>query len=160
MDTVVIFTRKNMDVAFKQGGIGDWVVNADKVAKCAYVVAVANANHRDSLHQKENHGHAFLIGRVKGSIPSPEYPRRRIIRLSEYAEVDIPDAWNGQQNPVRFIEIAEFVEKPSDLDWKPFPTEYVKPVDDIPPLTVQEAKIGIGKKLAIAPECIEITIRA
>ena len=160
MDTVVVFTRKNIDVALKQGGIGDWVVDKNRVARCAYVVAVANAYHAESRHLPANHCHAFLIGRVAGTMPAPENPGRWIIRLSEYAEVDIPGFCHGQRNPVRFTDISEFAKHPDDLEWKPFPTSHIKPVDTVLPLTIEEAKRGIAKKLMIAPECIEIIIRA
>jgi hypothetical protein len=43
-----------------------------------------------------------------------------------------------------------------------FPTDQVinQAHVGIPALTIEEAKLGISKKLGITPECIEITIRA
>ena len=93
-------------------------------------------------------------------MPSPEYPKRLIIQLSEYAEIDIPDCWQKQQNPVRYSSLDEFDIDPDELDWKAFPTEYQKPIDTVQPLTVEEAKLGLAKKFGVAPEQIEIIVRA
>ena len=170
MDTVVVFTAKSINRTIEQGGAGNWKLNAERVKKCNYVVLTANSHHRDSTHPKEQHGHAFLIGKISGLIPDAyddlgnKEDDRWIIQFSEYAKIDIPNAWGGYQNPVKYTDLSEIDPDldPEQLDWKPFPTEQVinQAQVGIPELTIEEAKLGISKKLGITPECIEFTIRA
>jgi hypothetical protein len=168
MDTVVVFTAKDINRTIEQGGSGNWKLNADRVKKCDYVLLTANSHHRASLHPKDKHGHAFLVGRISGLTPEAyddlgkKEDDRWIIQFNEYAEIDIPDAWGGYQNPVKYVDLTEFKIDPDQLDWKPFPADQVinQAQIGIPALTIDEAKLGISKKLGITPECIEITIRA
>ena len=161
MDTVVVFTGKGIETFFAQGGSGDWVANEDRLAKATYLVAVANAHSKvERGHSKEKQGHAFLVGKISGVMAVPEKPKRLIIQVSEYAEIDIPNCWSGQRNPVRYTNLDEFGVNPDELDWKLFPTEYQKPIDTVKPLTVEEAKLGLAKKFGVAPEQIEIIVRA
>ena len=46
MDTVVVFTAKDIDKTIEQGGCGNWKLNADRVKKCDYVILTANSHHR------------------------------------------------------------------------------------------------------------------
>jgi hypothetical protein len=160
MDTVVVFTRKGMDTIFAQGGSGDWVANVERLDRCSYLVATANAHSRLTEHPESMHAHAFLVGKIAGVKDAPENPGRSIIQLSEYAEIDIPDAWGGQRNPVRYLDLSEIGIDPAQVPWKPFPTELEETHDPIPALTIEEAKRGLSKKLGVTPESIEITIRA
>ena len=170
MDTVIVFTAKDINKTIEQGGAGNWKLNAERAKKCDYLILTANSHHRDSMHPKEKHGHAFLIGKISDLIPDAyddlgnKEDGRWIIRFSEYAEIDIPNAWEGFQNPVKYTNLSElkFDLDLSRLDWKPFPTDQVinQAHIGIPALTIEEAKSGIAKKLGINPECIEITIRA
>ena len=168
MDTVVVFTAKGINRTIEQGGSGNWKLNAERVRKCDYVILTANSHHRDSVHPKENHGKAFLVGKISGLTPEAyddlgkKEDDRWIIQFSEYAEIEIPDAWGGYQNPVKYADLSDFDIDPERLDWKPFPTDQVinQAQVGIPALTIEEAKLGISKKLGITPECIEITIRA
>ena len=66
MDTVVVFTRKNLEVMFEQGGSGDWKANEDRLGKCTYLVAAANAKVLGCAHDPESHGRAFLVGKISG----------------------------------------------------------------------------------------------
>lgn len=160
MDTVVVFTRKGIDTIFAQGGSGDWVANEERLVKCSYFVATANAHSRNSEHPEAMHAHAFLLGKVAGTKDAPENPGRSIIQLSEYAEIDVPDAWAGQRNPVRYLNLFDLGIDLEQVEWKPFPSELEMAHDPIPALTIEEAKRGLSKKLGVTPETIEITIRA
>lgn len=168
MDTVVIFTAKDLQKAFEQGGAGNWKLNAERVRKCGYIILTANSQHRQSVHPKSKHGHAFLIGKISGLSPEAyddlgnKKDSRWIIQFSEYAEVDIPDVWGGYQNPVKYGFLSDYDIDPDTLDWKPFPLDQVvdQALINVPPLTIEQAKLGMAKKLGITPDCIEITIRA
>jgi hypothetical protein len=168
MDTIVVFTAKNMDRIFEQAGSGNWRLDAERAKKCVYAVLTANSYHRGSGHAKDKHGHAFLIGKISG-LTSEAYDdlgdredNRWVIRFSEYAEIDVPDVWGGYRNPIKYGNLSDFGIDPEQIDWKPFPIDRaVNPADDaVPPLTIEEAKLAISKKFGIAPDCIEIIIRA
>lgn len=162
MDTVVIFTSKDTEKFFEEGGSGDWVANKARLAKCSYLVAVANAHSSWSRHTEDRHAHAFLVGKVSGAFQSKNSPgsARLVIEFNEFALIDVPNAWGGQRNPVRYTSISEFGIDPGTLEWRKFPTDRIKEVDTTSPLTVEEAKKGLAKQLGISSECIEITIRA
>lgn len=159
MDTVVVFTRKDLQTMFEQGGSGDWVSNEDRLAKCTYLVAAANSHAVDSCHNAAKHGHAFLIGKISGVVDAPENPGRKIIQLNEYAEINVPKGWQGQRNPVRYTNLSEFGLSDDQIKWIPFPKDRVKEYDLTPELTIDQAKRGLAKKLGVSPDCIEITIR-
>ena len=168
MDAVIVFTAKDINKTIEQGGAGNWKLNAERAKKCDYLILTANSHHRDSMHPKEKHRNAFLIGKISGLSPEAyddlgnKEDDRWVIQFSEYAEIDISNAWKGYQNPVKYTDLSEFDIDPEQLDWKPFPADQVinQTHIGIPALTIEEAKFGIAKKLGIAPECIEITIRA
>ena len=168
MNTVVVFTAKNINKTIEQGGSGNWKLNAERVKKCDYLVMTANSHHRDSMHPKDKHGNAFLIGRISGLAPDAyddlgnKEDNRWIIQFNEYAEIDLSNAWGGYQNPVKYTDLSDFDIDLELLHWKPFPVDQIinQAHIGIPALTIEEAKSGIAKKLGIEPECIEITIRA
>ncbi|HED16000.1 MAG TPA: hypothetical protein ENI64_04160 [Gammaproteobacteria bacterium] len=168
MNTVIVFTAKDVKKTIEQGGSGNWKLNAERVKKCHYVLLTANSHHRESTHPRSKHGHAFLIGKI--SVPIPEAyddlgnkeDNRWIIQFDEYAEIDIPGAWGGYQNPVKYADLSDFSIDTEDLDWKPFPKDQIinRAHLGVRALTIEEAKLGISKKLGVPANCIEITIRA
>lgn len=160
MDTVVVYTSKDTEMLFEQGGSGDWKANEARLEKCSYLVAVANAHSNWSKHLEDRHKHAFLVGKVSGVKDAPATPGRLIIKFSQYALIDVPNSWDRQRNPVRYTNLSEFDLNTEELDWQDFPTDQVQEVDSTSPLTVNEAKNGLAKHLGISPDCIEITIRA
>ena len=168
MDTVIVFTAKNLADTFRQGGSGNWKLNSERVKKCSYAILTANSHHKKSTHPLDDHGAAFLIGKISGVTPDAyddlgeREDGRWIIRFSEYAELDIPNFWGGFQNPIKYADLSEFSVDLDSLEWKPFPTDGISipEYDRVPALTIEEAKRGIAKKLGIAPDNIEIIIRA
>jgi hypothetical protein len=168
MDTVIVFTAKNLADTFRQGGSGNWKLNSERVKKCSYAILTANKHHKKSIPSGYEHGSAFLIGKISGVTPDAyddlgeREDGRWIIRFSEYAELNIPSFWKGFRNPVKYADISDLDVDLESLEWKPFPTEGINTpeYDRIPALTIDEAKRGIAKKLGIAPDNIEIIIRA
>jgi hypothetical protein len=162
MDTaVVVFTGKAPEVMFEQGGSGNWAADRDRLSTCKYLVAIANAKWAWTKHSPTLHKHAFLVGKVSGAVPVPDKPKRAIIQMSEYALIDVPRAWSGQRNPVRYSNLSEFNIDPSKLVWKPFPVVATpRPTQEVRPLSVEEAKKGLAAKFGVSIDSIEITIRA
>ena len=159
-DTVIVFTGKNIDTMFKNGGSGDWLINEASLKKCIYIIATANTNASFSDHMSTMHGQAFMIGKICGYMEAPSNPTRKIIQFSEYAKIDVPNVWPGHRNPVLYASISDMNISLDKLNWHPFPSHQVEKVCLIPELTIEEAKQGLAKKLRISTESIEIIIKA
>jgi hypothetical protein len=92
--------------------------------------------------------------------------QRWIIKISEYAVVDYPEAWGEWRNPVKYTTLEELGIDPKKLKFKPMPT----PTKVLPPpappdrsktgaLTIAEAKAGLALQFGVPPEAIEILIK-
>jgi hypothetical protein len=122
----------------------------------------------------EDHGSAFLIGRISDVVRSPfadDQEERWLVRLDQFARVSIPNVWDGSRNPVRYTTLEELGIDPGTLRFEPAPA----PVDllaaeaavgdgapaaaSVRPLTMAEAKRGLAAKFGVRPEDIEIVIR-
>ena len=144
MDTIIVFTAKNIDKTIEQGGSGNWKLNTARAKKCDYVLLTANSHHRQSTHPTEKHGHAFLIGRVSGLSPDAYDDLRNrednhwIIQFSEYAVIDVAGVWGGYQNPIKYADLSTLGIDPEQVDWKPFPKDRVADQSHIgiPALTI------------------------
>jgi hypothetical protein len=164
-DTVMVYTSKPLHVNFEDGGSGNWTASEGNVKSCKYVVLVKSDTYSDNFSPNDIPiGTAFLIGKISG-VKRSEIATRLVIQFSEYAEINLPDAWTGNRNPVAYLNIQDLEQKYesfslSDLTWQPFPSEKVKEVDNIKPLTINEAKLGLAKQLGIDPSNIEIRITA
>ncbi|MEP7216635.1 MAG: hypothetical protein ABI782_10320 [Anaerolineaceae bacterium] len=155
-NVVMVLTGNSLETMFSAGGSGNWVANASRVRRCEYIVAV---RHGFSSFTQDNRTHdaAFMIGKVSGVTEVED--NRIVINFSEYAEIDIARAWPGNRNPVTYTSTDQLGIDPAKLTWLPFPMDRVAQ-PEVKPLTIDEAKRGIARALGIAPECIEITIRA
>ena len=165
---VMVFSGKDLAKIQIEGGSGHWIAKTDRIEEAEYVLCVRNR--RETWAAKDfEHGTAFLVGRISGTKPAP-YDKRIIITMSEYAEIQAPDAWKictgGQRYPVAYKD-ADVVQKQlnidfSKLDWHPFVN--VKQVnlerDGVLPLSIQQAKLGLAKSFNVGVEAIEITIRS
>jgi len=168
LNSIIVFTAKNLAKTIEQGGIGNWKLNAIRAKKADYVVLTANSHHRKTTHSKEKHRSAFLVGKISGVSPETydelgnKEDDRWLIEISEYAMVDIPEVWGGYQNPVKYADIEDLGIKLDLLDWKSFPKNNKQKIlrSNIQALTIDEAKQGIAKKMDINPDCIEIIVRA
>jgi hypothetical protein len=80
--------------------------------------------------------------------------------------VNIPDAWKGDRNPVKYSTLKKLGIDLSTLEWAPMP-ELTEPAPEAKapaattgaPLTMAEAKRGLALTFGVSPEAIEITIR-
>ena len=161
----MVLTSKPLEEVFEAGGSGNWSANAAKVSSCEYVVLVKSDTYASQFPKDDILvGSAFLIGKVTGTKNSIE-GKRLIIEFGEYAEINLPDAWTGNRNPVAYLDVKDLEDKYQDfsltqLTWRRFPIEKVKEVDTAVPLTIAEAKSGLAKALSIDPSQIEIRITA
>jgi hypothetical protein len=183
METVIVYTGKDLRRMREDGGCGHWTASPIRVEAAEYLLCVRNRREQWAAMDYE-HGVAFLIAHIKSTKPSM-HAARITIEFSTYAMLDIPGAWQllakGQRFPVAYLETAEVFRRlqlnPDKLVWQqlvsdPAPLQVAEPVgpcvarldaaeDKGASLTdaIAEAKRKLAESLGIASEKIEITIR-
>ena len=164
-DTVAVFMFKSIERILAEGGTSSWRLDRNHARQAKYAVLTRNA-HADRTEGPEPHHTAFLIGKIMDVVPAA-HDGRFLILFSEYALINIPDAWDGGRNPVSYRSLDRLGIDPSTLEWKPMP-EYERaaaavpspsPKPDVSGLTMAEAKRGLAITFGVPPEAIEITIR-
>lgn len=168
---VMVFTSKPLETMIKEGGSGYWSANRKRLEKCEYLVATKSNTLREHFPSNTaiKQGSAFLIGKVT-KISNAPTGNRLVIEISEYAEINKPNVWTGNRNPVAYTTTKEFAETHGldfkSLEWKAFPVNddilanSHQSMNNVKALTIEEAKIGLAKTLGISVNCIEITIKA
>jgi hypothetical protein len=165
---VMVFSGKDLPMIQSEGGSGHWIARINRVEEAEYVVCVRNR--RETWAAKDcEHGTAFLVGRIAGTLPS-EHDNRIVIAISEYAEIHVPDAWStctgGQRYPVAYLDADVVAQKLNinfdKLNWKPLMVEDepAPETNKIAPLTIMQAKQGLAKAFDVDTTAIEITIRS
>lgn len=151
-DVIAVLTYKSIETILETGGTQSWALDRTRAARCDYVVMCRNAKTRDA-EGSEQHGAAFLVGKVKDVVPSTETDGRWLILISEYARVDVKEQWEGR-NPVAYWKDSDY----PDIDFKTLTYEPI-----LPPapkgLTIAEAKAGLALSFNVPESAIEITIR-
>jgi hypothetical protein len=126
------------------------------------------------------HGTAFVVAKIAGLAPPttedterPEYkqasgPRYRVL-FGEYAEINLPNAWQHWRNPVIYGSLGSFGIKPNDINFQPMPDqltsvqpkglEVARGATPVAKMTIAEAKQGLSATFGVPPDAIEITIR-
>ena len=164
---VMVFSGKDLPTIQSEGGSGHWIAKVNRIEDAEYVVCVRNR--RETWAAKDcEHGTAFLVGRISGTLPSP-HENRIVIAISEYAEIQVPDAWSvctgGQRYPVAYLD-AKTVAKQlklnfEALEWKPMDAPELAPNEEqVISLTIQQAKLGLARTFGVDPAAIEIIIRS
>ena len=168
-DVVVVLTSKSLETMVKEGGSGNWRANENKLCRCHWIIAVRN-RHSRRREGNEEHGSAFLIGRITGLKPSvnPEQPDRHVIAFDKYAQLDLPNAWRkGHRNPVAYATLEDLGIDPDKLKWRQTPpgpravapTEAKNMVEDQTPAEfVENTRQMIARFLSIAPSAVKISI--
>lgn len=182
METVIVYTGKDLRRMREDGGCGHWTASPIRVEAAEYLVCVRNRREQWAAMDFE-HGVAFLIARIESTKPST-HAARITIEFNSYAMLDIPGAWQsvakGQRFPVAYLETAELFRRlqlnPDTLVWQQLVSEAPPQVAEatLPyaarpeaPATqgaglshaIAEAKRKLAESLGIASEKIEITIR-
>src|SRR5258708_3286601 len=98
---VIVFTFKSIERLVREGGTTSWRLDRNHARQATYAVCTRNAN-ADEVEGTESHHSAFLVGKVSNVVLCPEHGGRYLIRFSEYARVNIPNAWKGDRNPVKY----------------------------------------------------------
>ena len=167
---LVVFTYKSVDTIIGDGGTSSWHVKQDRARTCEFVVCTRNANSKYGHEGREAHGSAFMIGRIKDVVPTPEDidPRkgRFLIQLSEFARIDVPGAWKGDRIPTRYSSLKALSIDPAKLKWQKMParanvsTSRGRRTPQTLSQAISEARGNIALVAGVKPEAVEITIRA
>jgi hypothetical protein len=166
---LVVLTARGSHRLFEEGGSQAWRLNPENAQKQNYCVCVQNLHNGHWGNPDHEHHHAFMVGRIRDVITSPERADRFLVRFSHYAKIDWPDAWTGLRNPVRYGTLEEFgITDPDSLDWLPMKRTSPPPVTAVPPdehqdgcgpLTIPEARTGLSLGLGVPESAIEIIVR-
>ena len=75
-------------------------------------------------------------------------PDRYLVKMSEYAELNVPDVWQGWRNPIKYTTLEELGINLEGLDFRPMP-----PAEVVSP--------GVGKHFTyeVPVDAITITIQ-
>jgi len=161
-DAVCVLTARGIEKVLAEGGSQAWVLDAKRARTCQYVICVQNRGFADDWgNVSAPHHTAFLVGRLKDVVRSKEQDseNRWVLVFSEYAEVDVPDAWPGNRNPVLYTTLGQFGIDVNQLKFQPMPEQEPHPPAKAAPLTIAEAKAGLAQTFGVAPSDIEITVR-
>lgn len=172
---LAVFTCRGTQRILREGGSQAWRLSSSHASKMRYIVCIQNRN-LDWGNATHPHGTAFLVGKISGVEALKEDSKgiiRKIVKISEYAEIDVPNCWEGGRNPISYMKLGDFGLNLDELEFKPVPTrtEQDSPSDDTPVaedeliedqegLTIEQAKRGLAIGLGISVEQIEILIRA
>lgn len=140
-NVVLVYTGADINMMIAEGGSGYWILGDSRRKEIEYLIAFKNDTQDWSIFEKNvPKGTAFFIAKVSGyqKIISGEYQGRYLIKLSEYAEITIPNAWKkAKKSPLSraerqyrsMEEIREILKiEPEKLTWKPFiPAENASP---------------------------------
>jgi hypothetical protein len=176
-EIVVVFTAKSVERILSEGGSAAWRLDRNHARRCEYVVCTRNINSPWG-DGTEDHQSAFLIGKIHDVVPCRPTPenaehekKRFLIEFDQYARLNIPNAWKGDRNPVKYARLDDLGIDPTKLAWETMPHVTETPKRDtsreaasmngagVKALTMAEAKKGLALTFNVPPEAIEITIR-
>ena len=102
-EVIVVFDSFLTEDILRQGGSLSWKLDHERAKKCDYLICCC------SNPDSELKDSAFLLGKISDVVPSPEEtaPERWMIKISEYALVNIPNVWKKWQNPVHYFNYEE-----------------------------------------------------
>jgi len=159
---VCVLTARGIETILAEGGSQAWVLDAKRARECEYVICVQNRGFEDDWGKvSASHHTAFLVGRLNGVARSQEEDcgNRWLLTFSEYAEVNVPDAWPGNRNPVLYTNLEQFGINVDELEFHPMPEQEPVAQSRAAPLTIAQAKAGLAQTFGVDPSAIEITVR-
>lgn len=171
-DTIVVFTARSPERIVREGGSQAWVLNPVRAKQCTWLVCTQNRHNPDHEFSDatEPHGTGFLLGRISAVRKSEDDGDgdRWIIAISEFARINLPNAWDHGRNPVRYASLAQLKINLDEVTFQPMPQGEESPLPGERPaqestpgavLTIAEAKRQLAETFGVKPEAVEITIR-
>lgn len=163
-NVICVLTARGLETILSEGGSQAWVLDAKRAKQCSYVVCVQNRGFADDWgHASAPHHTAFLVGKLDRVERSKEEPnsKRWILIFSEFAEIDVENAWPGYRNPVYYTDFKALGIELEKLEFQPMPEDLPDETVDsnTAALTIAQAKEGLAMTFGVKPEDIEIIIR-
>jgi hypothetical protein len=159
-DVLMVFTSKSIETMKREGGSGNWAANKDRIKHAKWVVATRNQK-SSWTEGNESHGSAFLIGRVSGikQAPAPE-SNRFVVVFDRYAELDLPNKWTGDRNPVAYTDLTTLDINPDVLEWKNFDAagEVGEGSVSTPATVIDHARMLVANAFSVSPDAVKITV--
>jgi hypothetical protein len=163
---IVVFTADSRDSILRQGGSGDWVVNAKKANGCKYIICCRKpnwSNRKEGIPARA----AFLIGHVGGLLERADSKNDRdqmryLIQMADYAELEKAGVWRENvRNPVAYATLDELQIDLRGLKFKPMPVGAgaTNESSGSNHMTIADAKNGLAAAFGVSPDDIEIIIR-
>jgi hypothetical protein len=164
---IFVLTGRGIETMLAEGGSQAWTIDANRARDCEYVVCIQNhkQDYFDPKQLSAPHHTAFLVGKlacITAADPDcDDKGNRKKLVFSEFAEIDFPDSWPGNRNPVFYSALEDMNIDVAKLNFQPMPIqEPAVPAADKPqPLTIPQAKAGLALNFGIAPADIDIVIR-
>jgi hypothetical protein len=171
--TMVVFTYRPRAIILNERGSQAWSLKPANARRCTYMVCTRNRYFADAEPEAqaaapEEHGAAFLVGKITSVEPAPDDPERYIVRFGEFADLDPqPVVWPGHRNPVWYVdEIGTLGIDPDKLTWQSIPIEprAAPEITEVMPgapagLTFDQARAGLAIMYRVPPANVEIVIR-
>lgn len=156
---IVVLTARGKSRILKEGGSQAWRLNANHAGKCKYVVCVQNTNKNWGQPEAPHHT-AFLVGKISGISKSQEADceDRWIINISEYADILMPNKWDGNRNPVAYSSLEEMEIDINSLTFEKLEAKNITEDNSRDKISVAEAKKLLAKNFGVSEENISITI--
>lgn len=153
MNTAILtFTANSLEEILSKGGDWEWCIAPNRVKNSVkYLVCCSSVG--------VNQHSGFLVGKINGveftKIDEKGNPRY-LIRISEWAEINVPKLWPGYQNPVHYTNLEKWGIDPDDLKF-----EKVSKVSSTATqsLTIAQAKDALAKQYGVTQDNIEIIIK-
>lgn len=172
-NALIVFTAKTVSMIQHLRGTQSWVLSPTSMRHVKYVVCARNSDHaydEECGPRTEEHGEAFLVGRVSGlkKVDRRNNRDRYLVQISEYALVSVPRFWTMGRNPTHYTNTEALMTQGIDvdaLDWQPMPDlegafddadAKKSPMED--GLTIVQAKRGLSIKFGVPEESIQIVI--
>ena len=135
-ESILVFTHRSIEFLTKLNASTSWQLNQNRAMHCEYVICVRNTN--SALAENDfPHGSAFLVGKISNVVQSLNLPRdehRYMIEFEEYAEVSVPNVWQGWRSPVIYKdnnEIESIYNINFDtLSWKEVPERDIEYISE------------------------------
>lgn len=182
----VVFTFKSVEHILRDGGTQSWRMHPSHIGTFSYVVCARNRRHAD-VEGPEEHGAAFLIGKVRDVVPStdPEVIRdtpktgkkRYLIRMTEAATINESGFWKWGRWPTHFDDLGKLGIDPTKIKFRPIAdllahvtaterqaaTVSANSRASLPAGrwrdVIEAAKANLGAQLGVGVNDIEITVR-
>lgn len=118
-NVIAVFTYRKADEIICDGGSQAWALNPQNARRCRYLVCTRNRYTYPNDTGPEEHGAAFLVGKVIAVDTAPDRADRYIVRFNEYALLDPqPVVWPGARNPVWYLDnLADLKIEEDALVW-------------------------------------------